>query len=322
MMTKITYDRDGNLAVSQNEKDKIIWIDVFEPNNDDRHYLENEYNISLPFHYEMNNIEFSNRFFEENNGVYLSFNVVTTVIPVPESHVVTFILTKSIFVTLRFSNPSPTNTFISQLTDRKYYAKSPIEAFQTLFTVIIGKIADLYQIIDEKSENLAFSLIRNIDKNKKDIHKKDLNKTLREINLLESLLSKIYQSLSSLSLLATFFEKNTSVSISKEMMVNLEKNHNDIRAMLKHGEYLNQKLGFQLQSTLGLINIEQTNIIKFFTILATIFIPPTLVSNIFGMNFKGILDNTTILGYVVAFILMSVFSYGVYVFVKRKRWLE
>ncbi len=269
----------------------------------------------------MHQLEFSNRFYQEDEALYLSIHVVTKAAPIPESHVITFILSKNILITLRYSDPNPIEMFIEQLGRRKFYAKDSFEVFLLLLNKVVGTVADIFELIDEKAEELSSFLVGSSQGFSRSKQNKQLSKTLLDINYLESLLGKCYQSLSSLRLLVSFFDETQHELFSSEDCRRLDTLTQDIDSLTKHAEHLTQKFNFQLQSTLGLINVEQTQIIKMFTVLAMIFMPPTLIASIYGMNFKFLPELDFKFGYPAAIGLMLITALVPYYLFKRKGWI-
>lgn len=93
----------------------------------------------------------------------------------------------------------------------------------------------------------------------------------------------------------------------------------DVAALSDHASYLTNKTNFLLDATLGLINLEQNQIIKIFSIAAVCLMPPTLVASSYGMNFKNMPELEWLLGYPFALLLMLITA--IIPFVWRKGWL-
>ncbi len=322
MITYLEIGPNNMLMRAQHHsKESAVWLDVFQPTPEERQQLLNDYNIVLPLHNEMHQIEFSNRFYYENDALYLSVTVITKAAPLPESHVITFVLTKNRLFTLRYTDPNPIEIFINQLEVRKNYATDSFSVFLLLLSKIVGSIADVFELIEDQSEDLSLKLVGSTDSLLKNKQSKFLNKTLREINYLQCLLGKCYQSLASLTLLIAFFDEVQQDMFSKDEITKFQTISQDIDDLTKHGDHLTQKFNFQLQSTLGLINIEQTQIIKIFTVLAMVFMPPTLVASIYGMNFHDIPELSWKYGYEYGLVLMLSTALLPYLFFKRKGWI-
>jgi magnesium transporter len=95
----------------------------------------------------------------------------------------------------------------------------------------------------------------------------------------------------------------------------------DVLALSDHASFLANKASFMLQATLGLINIEQNNIIKIFSVAATIFLPPTLIASIYGMNFEFMPELDKHYGYPMALLLMLGSAIVPYIYSRRRGWL-
>lgn len=321
MLTKFLIDKKNKLVQGASLAE-AVWIDAMMPTLQERDQLEKELNILLPLHHEMHQIEFSNRFYQENNALYLSVVIVTKAAPLPESHIISLIITKDKLITLRFSAPKAIQNLIEQIEQRHIFVNDHLDIFISLLERMLGATADVFELIGEQSDELAMSLIGTINKkNGTQSSNKNLNKKLREINYLQSLLGKGYQSLASLGLLISFSQQECPKLFKRALPDSMITLNHDIHHLVKHSEHLTQKLGFELQSTLGLINIEQNQIIKTFTVLAMVFMPPTLIASIYGMNFQHMPELGSTYGYPIALIIMVCSAFLPYRFFKRKGWI-
>lgn len=95
----------------------------------------------------------------------------------------------------------------------------------------------------------------------------------------------------------------------------------DIESLLPHNESLFQKVNFLMQATMGFINIEQSRIIKIFSVVSVVFLPPTLVASSYGMNFEFMPELHWSFGYPGAIVLMILAGLAPYLYFKRKNWL-
>ncbi|MGE4349312.1 MAG: CorA family divalent cation transporter [Candidatus Berkiella sp.] len=321
MITYFCIDEKSKRLVSTIHREEAIWIEVFDPTPEESDVILRQTNIDLPEHHEMHQLEFSNRFYEENEALHLSLAVVTKAAPIPESHVITFIISKNILISLRYSDPNPIHSFTQYIQDHPLIVKNHLDLFDILLNKIVGSAADIFELVDAKTDELGLALLGTIDGDKNIAKKENLNGLLREINYLQTLVSKVYQSLSSIQLLITYFQDTQHKIFPNTLEHNIRTLSQDIICLSKHGEQLNQKLGFQLQSTLGLINIEQTNIIKMFTVVAMIFMPPTLIASIYGMNFEYMPEISFKFSYPVVLIFMLFSSFFPYFYFKKKGWV-
>ena len=95
----------------------------------------------------------------------------------------------------------------------------------------------------------------------------------------------------------------------------------DAAALSDHATFMSSKINFLLDATLGLINLEQNQIIKIFSVAAVVFLPPTLVASVYGMNFDLMPELHFSFGYPMALLLMVASAVLPYLFFKRKGWL-
>ena len=95
----------------------------------------------------------------------------------------------------------------------------------------------------------------------------------------------------------------------------------DVQSLSDHASYLNSKIQFLLDAMLGVVSLEQNNIIKIFSVMAVVLMPPTLIASIYGMNFKAMPELEWHYGYPLAVILMMVFAALPYLYFKWKKWL-
>ncbi len=321
MITNIYISPSGSLTKSAANGATLAWIDILNPSPEQRDEIEEAMQITLPQRSELLQIEFSNRFYIEDGCIFMSVNLITQVLPIPESHMVTLIVTPKAIITLRYSNPNPIQSLIDEIDQKRFEINNYLFVIIMLLETFVGTVADVFELVDERSDQIVSLLVKSINNKITKNHSEVLNKILREINSLEILLSKGYQSLSSINLLVGFYEQNDDEHQENYVIKNIDIVKKDVHSLLKHGEYLSQKLEFHLQSTLGLINIEQTQIVKMFTVLAMIFLPPTLIASIYGMNFKFMPELNSVYGYPLALALMVASTFIPYRYFKKKGWI-
>jgi magnesium transporter len=107
----------------------------------------------------------------------------------------------------------------------------------------------------------------------------------------------------------------------KDLRERLKTLSRDVRSLTDHSSFLSQKITFLLDATLGMINIEQNAIIKIFSVAAVVFLPPTLIASIYGMNFEEMPELDWLFGYPFAIALMILSAILPYLFFKRRGWL-
>jgi magnesium transporter len=105
------------------------------------------------------------------------------------------------------------------------------------------------------------------------------------------------------------------------MRAQLQSMQRDVGSLSDHATYLTNKITFLLDAMLGVVNIQQNNIIKIFSVAAVVFMPPTLIASIYGMNFKHMPELEWVPGYPFALFLMLLAAVLPYVYFKWRKWL-
>jgi len=132
----------------------------------------------------------------------------------------------------------------------------------------------------------------------------------------------VRESLVSIGRLVTFVTAEAEgVKWSKDMRAQLKTMQRDVVSLTDHASYLSNKITFTLDAMLGVVNLEQNNIIKLFSVMAVVLMPPTLIASVYGMNFKLMPELQWDLGYPAALIMMVFAAVLPYMFFKWKRWL-
>jgi magnesium transporter len=150
----------------------------------------------------------------------------------------------------------------------------------------------------------------------------DFQKVLQELGRHGDLVANVVDSLVTLERLFAFFTaSSTQTTLTKDGKIRLKTLGRDTRFLNDHANALTQKLTFLLDATLGMISIEQNGIIKIFSVAAVVFLPPTLIASIYGMNFDVMPELHWLFGYPFALGLMVLSALGSYWFFKSRGWL-
>ena len=151
--------------------------------------------------------------------------------------------------------------------------------------------------------------------------RRDYTEELKTIGLNAVRCSKVDESLVGLSRLLTFFDANMRQIGQKQVRPRVKDLQRDIVSLMGYVERMSEKLQLMLDATLGMVNIQQNNIIKIFSVIAVVFLPPTLVASIYGMNFEFMPELDWDLGYPLALLLMFLSAIGPYLYFRHRGWL-
>lgn len=296
-----------------------LWIDLLCPTREEEKYIEKILNLEIPTREEMQEIEVSSRLYKDNNALFMTLTMVAkSDTQDPKSDAVTLILAENRLITLRYIEPQSFALFISRLSSLAALAPQAPQLVLELLDSTIERLADILERIGHQVDAYSQTIFRPKVDNGATLNYKRL---LQELGLNGDLNSKAQESLVTTNRLIAFLERSISMEQYSAMEARLEMLSKDIRSLSNHATFLSTKVSFLLDATLGMVNIEQNNIIKIFSIVAVILLPPTLIASIYGMNFKMMPELTWYWGYPFAIALMILSAWLSYKYFKKHRLL-
>ena len=304
-----------------------VWIDLVNPTEQEEIIVDMAFSIDLPTHREMQDIEMSRRLYKLNNALFMTATILTKAdTGRPQSSAITFIFAEQRLVTLRYADPLPFETFRAERESDLGAYNSGQRVFEGLVEAIIERLADLLEGTGATLDSISHEIFRASGEKKsaaaspkEDAEPRDLEEVIRRLGLCSDLNSRIRESLGSLGRMLSFFTTSQK-SLPAEATEHLRTLSHDLQPLSDHASFLSQKVNFLLDATLGLINIEQNAIIKIFTVAAVLFLPPTVVGTIYGMNFKSMPELEWAFGYPLAIVLMIMSAILPYWYFKRRGW--
>ncbi|HET6520847.1 MAG TPA: magnesium transporter CorA family protein [Geminicoccaceae bacterium] len=298
--------------------EEAVWLDMLEPSAEEELAVEAALGIDIPTREEMREIEISSRLYEEDGALYLTAQVVAHAdTDAPESTAITFVLTRSRLVTVRYADPKPFQSFATHAERHPSACATGEAAFAGLFEAIIDRSADILEAIGADMDAIS----RDVFAQGEAAKGRDFQALLARIGRNGDLASKVRESLVSIGRLLSFSRQVLRTQPERNIHPRLEAISHDITSLGDYAAFLSNKINFMLDATLGMINIQQTDIIKIFSIAAAVFLPPTLIASIYGMNFTFMPELHWLLGYPFALLLMIVSAILPYLYFKRRGWL-
>jgi magnesium transporter len=297
-----------------------VWVDLLEPTLAEERSVERLLAIDVPSREEMREIETSSRLYEENGTLYMTATVITKIdTDRPESAAITFILSHNRLITNRYVDPLPFRRFIAYSERHPAAATTAPGILAGLLESIIERTADVLERVGQGLDDLSANVFAAEQKGTS--RARDLRGVMERIGRDGDLTSKARESLVTLARQLTFIQQSTAVQMPKDLVARYRSMSRDVLALSDHASFLANKSSFMLQATLGLINIEQNNIIKIFSVAAAVFLPPTLIASIYGMNFHFMPELDWPFGYPLALAIMLVSALLPYYFFRRRGWL-
>jgi magnesium transporter len=304
--------------------EEAVWLDLLEPTVEEERLVEARLGLDIPTREEMREIESSSRLYEEDGALYLTATVVTKLdTNLPENAQVTFILKGTRLVTNRYVDPLPFRRFAAY-TERHPAGNTSADAVLAgLLESIVNRIADVIERVGADMDSASAGIFnrQKLLEQKHRHSQRDFRKLLEQIGQSGELIAKARESLASLSRLLAFVVDQPTPNVPQNIRNRLRTTSKDVVAMSDHASFLGTNLNFILDATLGLINIDQNNILKIFSVMTVVLLPPSVIGAIFGMNFVHIPTSQQSWGFSVALGLMVLSAVVPYLVFKRRGWL-
>ena len=294
-----------------------VWIDMLEPTPEEAESVERLLAIDVPTRDEMRKIEESSRLYVEDGALFMTIPIVNKAATEPENVGVTFILAPSALVTLRYVDPLPFGRFARRIQRQPELAATPEAALVGLLEQVVDRLDDILEGATADIDAISADIFRG-PAGKRRVGD-DLQEILKRVGRAGDLASKARASVLGLNRLLLFL--STQSTCTPNGRARIETLMRDVQSLSDHDGFLADKIGFLQDATLGMIDIEQSNIIKLFTVAAVAFMPPTLVASIYGMNFHHMPELDWPFGYPLALLLMVLSAVLPFVYFRRKGWL-
>jgi magnesium transporter len=320
-----TYEtRSGVLEPRKNPRsipEQSVWIDLLNPDPAEEKKVERALKIDVPTREEQREIEASSRLYQENGAHFMTATVLYQAdMAEPVLTPITFILAGNRLITLRYAEPRAFSIFAARCARPETNLTSGMTVLMGLIEAIVDRLADFIERIQAEVDALSHSIFER--KGGAAMRQRRFDVLLKSIGREGEITSKARESAHSLGRLLTFLahaanERNEDKSLKARIRTAAR----DVTSLADHVTFLSNKIVFLLDATLGMINIEQNNIIKIFSVAAVVFLPPTLVASVYGMNFEYMPELHWLFGYPFAIVLMVLFAVLPYLYFKRKGWL-
>lgn len=291
------------------------WIDLYRPLPEQVARIS-ALGVEIPTLADMEEIEISNRLYREGGVDYL-----TVVLPglsetkAPISGPVCFILTPDRMVTVRHHAPRPFETYPLRAGKVGPGCTDPRRLFLSLVEEVIGRLADLLEGAGRTLDDIGKRVFENEGSNT------ELTRALRDVSRESDLIGKVRLSLLTIERAVSFFGQSLAEAAGDTLRPFVKGLMRDVQALEVHGDHLTNRIAMTSDLTLGMISVAQNTTTKTVSVVAVIFLPPTLIASVYGMNFGIMPELAWKWGYPAAVAMMFASAIGAYVFFRWKRWL-
>ena len=301
--------------------EETVWIDLLEPSKVEEDAVEALCGINVPTPEEMQEIEFSSRLYQDDGATFMTAIVLShtdkdDVLSSP----MTFILAGNKLISLRFHEPRFFTAFAERAQKSTIAGHSADSVLVTLLESCLDRLADIIERVAHDIDKLSAQVFSHSTDRRPG--GTDYRAKLVDLGVKGDLLSDIRESLTTLDRLFGYLAlAATERRMDRDLKARIKTLSRDSRSLNDHLSFESSKVNFLLDATLGLINIEQNAIIKIFSVAATVFLPPTLIASIYGMNFGIMPELHWAYGYPLAIGVMVASAVVSYLFFKRQGWL-
>ena len=291
------------------DRKSVIWIDMFTPTLQEVKTVENIFSIEFPTKQESEEIELSSRYWEEGNRIEINSYFLINDKKEPVNETVSFILQDELLISVRYKKLASFDASIKKLLASPREYKTGYSIFSQIIDIRIDADAD---IIENLGRDIA--AIRKQAFND-DVENEDL---LEQMSAFENLNMKIRENLTDKQRILNSLLKSQKISDDKSELPIMLK---DIRSLIDHTNFNFERLDYLQNIFVGLLSVEQNKVIKIFTIVNVIFLPPTLIASIYGMNFDIMPELNWEYGYLFSIGVMILAAVTPLIIFKKKGWI-
>jgi magnesium transporter len=298
-----------------------IWLDLVSPTVAEDRAVETAFGVAVPTREEMAEIEPSSRLYIENNARVMTATLLfASESERPQITPVTFILAGSRLITVRYEDPRPFAIVAAKLARACPAGVTGELIMVEILDAIIDRAAD---VLERAAADVEVVSRRIFERGgARDDPKQSYQAILRSIGRKGDLNSKIRESLVSIGRLVLFLANEAEgMKLPRDQRALVKSMARDVASLTDHSTFLANKITFLLDATLGMVSLEQNNVIKIFSVVAVALMPPTLIASIYGMNFQFMPELHWKYGYPAALVLMLAAAIAPYMYFKWKKWL-
>jgi magnesium transporter len=251
-------------ALTSEALNEALWIDLMDSSDEEHEFVEKALDVSIPSKEEMLEIEESSRLFRDDDALFMSCWLLCYDTPIPRNASVTFIVTKDQFLSIRHTDHHAFRIFMDGK-KRKHLWKfrDSGDVYAELMDSITNHIAYTLRLVEQDLNELSVEIFAEQKRQISATKKIGLKRVVKRLGKRNSLVSNLRESSVSLSTMTPFFVANGSGWITPTVSTRVATLQRDVKSL---GEYITQlsaEIAFLLDSTVGLINFEQNQMMKY-----------------------------------------------------------
>jgi magnesium transporter len=289
-------------------RDAVVWLDVEKPSEAEIDWLRSAVGFEMPPREVFGDIEISSKYKEEGDAIYMNLSFVIQQKEDISVEPVLFFIKGRYMVSIRYRDIPTMLIFQKRIESNAMNFQFPEAIFAQIVSIEVDRIGDRLEILGRRIRNL-----------RKEVFVEQSEEIIRDISYYDELNITLRESINEKLRILSHFVKSPRVNAQtkRDIKVALD----DLHTLLDYTSFYMDKLDSIQNSLLGLISIKQNEAVKVFTVLATIFLPATLIASIFGMNFEFMPELHWKYGYPYSLLLMVSTTIALIYWVRKKGWL-
>ncbi len=290
--------------------DDILWIDLLSPTIKEQKAVENFMEINLQTWQQVEEIESSSKYSETENAIICNSNFFMPYTDNFAIEPVSFIIAEGVLVSVR-------NAEFRTFTEAAKRLQMNYRAYATGYHLLVSVL----EVRIDYDADLVEALAKNIAVLSKEVSTSEHidREILKRISHLQENTMLIRENIFDRQRVLSGIQR--SERFPNDVYPRLTLMIKDVNSLINHADFSSERLDYLQDTALGLINIEQSNVTKIFTVAALFFMPPTMIASIYGMNFTHIPEVQWRFGYPYALGLMVLVAVLTYLFFRWKKWL-
>ncbi|KGF70800.1 hypothetical protein LL06_03355 [Hoeflea sp. BAL378] len=297
------------------------WIDLLQPTSEEEAQVERLIGVEVPSRDELRDIEPSSRLYIENGAAYLTASVVWKAdSDFAEITDIGFVLAGERLVTIRYGEPKAFAIFAANA-PRELEGLGGHDVVTRLLEAMVDRTAEVLEGRSRQIDLLSSRVFSSGSDANPETATRDLESMLGVIAGHQRTIAKVRESLMSLSRVAGFLQTLPEIAGEKAIKQRCRSLARDIQSLSEHADFISENIIFLLDASLGLISVQQNQVMKVVSVAAVVFLPPTFIGTVYGMNFDHMPELGLPWAYPIALAVMAISAVGPYLWFKKKGWL-
>ncbi len=288
-----------------------IWLDAYKPDDEEREWLSGLFLEDVPEEEELDEIEASARFYWDSDGLHILSLFPQRIGGETRGVNMSFTLRNNLLISFREEDIGVVRLLRHYMRHDRVEIENAMDVLLELQDLKVEYLSDLiedgYTTLEETSEQV--------------LNDDEIHSMLQELMSQEETNSQIRLALHDTRRALRFLRRTVRQQMTSEQKKTIDEVLHDIESLLPHTQFLFDKINFQLEAAMGFTNLQQNKVIKIFSVAAVVFLPPTWIASIYGMNFDMMPELHWSFGYPFSIGLMLFSAFATYYFFKRRGWL-